>query len=119
MRRLRFALLLASCVAAMGGTARTLSTEGLSTQPTWERNDESGSQLHALLERAAVQHQQGELEEAVQLLKRAIKLDASYGEAHAALSKCLSDQGKESAAEKAMAKARRLHNDQLASWTLF
>lgn len=88
-------------------------------QPAWDRKDEGGSQLHALLERAARLHQEGKLDKAVSAYKAAIKQDAASGEAYAALGKCLYDQGKDELAEKAFAKATRLYNEQMAHWSLF
>ena len=58
-------------------------------------------------------HQEGELEKAVQLYKQVIKIEP-LGEAYATLSKVLADQGKHDLSEKAMLKATRLHNEQLA-----
>ena len=77
-----------------------------------------GAQVNSILERAAVYHQDGELEQAVQLYKQVIKLQP-HGEAYATLSKVLADQGKNDLSEKAMRKATKLHNEQLASWSLF
>ena len=107
-------------------------------QPTWDRRDDKksqvwsattgggyrlpdvkmnvrgASQVNSLLERAAVLHQDGELEKAVQLYKQVIKIEP-LGEAYATLSKVLADQGKHDLSEKAMLKATRLHNEQLAT----
>ncbi len=74
--------------------------------------------MNTILERAAVHHQDGELEQAVQLYKQVIKLQP-HGEAYATLSKVLADQGKYDLSDKAMLKATKLHNEQLASWSLF
>lgn len=76
-------------------------------------------QVHALLERAARLHQDGEFDRAVQEYKKAITADPKNGEALASLSKCLSDQGKHALADKAMAKAIRVHNTVLSQWSLF
>ena len=75
--------------------------------------------MHALLESAARLHQQGALDRAVQDFKKAIQQEPKNGEAFASLSKCLSDQGKYELADKAMAKATRINNEALASWSLF
>lgn len=88
-------------------------------QPTWDRRDESGGEVHSLLERAAREHQQGELESAVSLLRQALKINSQHGEAYASLSKCYADQGKDQAAKKAMQRATKIHNQQLSSWNLF
>ena len=89
-------------------------------QPQWDRSaGPEASAVHALLESAARLHQQGELDLAVQEFKKAIQHDPKNGEAYASLSKCLSDQDKHELAAKAMAKATRIHNDMLASWSLF
>jgi len=93
------------------------------TQPQWDRraNGLTGTaqQVHERLQLAAQHHQDGELEKAVASYKQAIKMDPNNGEAYASLSKCLADQGKTALADKAMVKATRIHNDQLASWSLF
>ena len=67
---------------------------------------------------AAAAVAKGELEQAVQLYKQVIKLQP-HGEAYATLSKVLADQGKYDLSDKAMLKATKLHNEQLASWSLF
>ena len=54
----------------------------------------------------------------MQLYKQVIKLQP-HGEAYATLSKVLADQGKYDLSDKAMLKATKLHNEQLASWSLF
>ena len=46
-------------------------------------------------------------------------MEPQHGEAYATLSKVLADQGKADLAAKAMQKATRIHNEQLASWSLF
>jgi len=61
-------------------------------QPTWSRTNDysSPSSGHLALQRAAVLHQQGQLDATVQLLKSVLqKADASHhhGEAYAALAK--------------------------------
>ena len=52
------------------------------------------------------------------LYKQVIKLQP-HGEAYATLSKVLADQGKYELSNKAIRKAAKLHNEQLASWSLF
>jgi tetratricopeptide (TPR) repeat protein len=116
---LRSCLALVLVVAALVDVTRA-DEAGLSgyDQPTWDRRDEEKSELHTLLQNAAVLHQDGEMEQAVKLLKQAIKLKP-HGEAYATLSKVLADQGKYDLSDKAMVKATKLHNEQLASWSLF
>ena len=123
--------------AALGTEAPPTMDYGAYQQPTWDRRDEAKSQVggteigvrryarermrraattsqvHSLLEQAAVLHQEGELEKAVQLYKQVIKIEP-LGEAYATLSKVLADQGKHDLSEKARLKATRLHNEQLA-----
>ena len=106
MRRLLVALLVA-CAASEY------------EQPSWDRRDESSSQVHSLLERAARQHQEGELDDAVKSLRQVLKLDSQHGEAYASLSKCYADQGKTEQARKARVKATKLYNEQLSSFSLF
>ena len=103
------ALLLASC-AALALAAQ---------QPTWNRRDESGSKVHELLQRAAVSHQEGDLEAAAKALKGVLKVDKQNAEAYASLGKCYSDQGKPKEAEKAVAAARKINQEILASHSLF
>lgn len=55
---------------------------------------------------------------ALRRYKQIIKLSPN-GEAYATLSKVLADQGKYDLSDKAMTKATRIHNEQLASWSLF
>lgn len=55
---------------------------------------------------------------ALRRYKQVIKLSPN-GEAYATLSKVLADQGKYDLSDKAMNKATRIHNEQLASWSLF
>lgn len=92
-------------------------------QPQWARRADSlkgtEQQVHERLQLAAQLHQDGELEKAVTTYKQVIKMDPNSGEAYASLSKCLADQGKMTLADKAMSKATRIHNEQLASWSLF
>ena len=88
-------------------------------QPKFKRYDYTQSTPHLLLERAAQTHQQGDLDKTVQLLKQLLRSEPNHGEAYAALAKVLNDQGKADLAERAMAKATRIHNDALAHWTLF
>ena len=90
-------------------------------QPKWHRrgNPGSGNQPNAQLRRAAETHQDGDLEKSIQLLKNILKNDANHGEAYAALAKVLNDQGKHELADKAMAKATRVYNDNLAKGSLF
>ena len=71
------------------------------------------------LEKAARLHQDGDLDQAVSILKAVVKSSPQHAEAHASLSKLLFDQGKTSLAEKAMAKATKLNNDKAAQWELF
>ena len=71
------------------------------------------------LEKAARLHQDGDLDQAVSILKSVVKSSPQHAEAHASLSKLLFDQGKTSLAEKAMAKATKLNNDKAAQWELF
>ena len=63
--------------------------------------------------------QDGDLDQAVSILKSVVKSSPQHAEAHASLSKLLFDQGKTSLAEKAMAKANKLNNDKAAQWELF
>ena len=72
-----------------------------------------------VLEKAARLHQDGDLDQAVSILKSVVKSSPQHAEAHASLSKLLFDQGKTSLAEKAMAKATKLNNDKAAQWELF
>ena len=99
----------------------TVGVGGSSGQPSWERRSEA--KVHALMQAAAVSHQNGEINEAVQALKKAIKLEKSdsavHAEAYSALSKCYSDQGQTEKADKAQATARRLNNERLADRSLF
>ena len=88
-------------------------------QPSWDRRDESASEVHALLQRAANQHQEGNLDDAVKSLKKVLKLDAQHGEAYASLSKCYADQGNDDLAMKARVRATKLYNEQLTSFSLF
>ena len=88
-------------------------------QPSWDRRDESGSQISLLMQRAARLHQDGEHERAVADYKRVLKSDPNHAEAYASLSKCLADQGKLDLADKAMQKAIRLNNEKLTAWSLF
>jgi Flp pilus assembly protein TadD len=90
-------------------------------QPQWHRRCDrcAGSEVHAILERAARLHQDGELEEAVQQLKAAISKDPKNGEAYASLGKALHDLGKPDLAEKALVKAKRIHHQGLQSAGLF
>jgi len=111
-------LLAASLVTTVEGTDVQPDAAAY-RQPSWDRRDDSGSQVHALLERAARLHQDGEFDRAVQEYKKAITADPKNGEALASLSKCLSDQGKHALADKAMAKAIRVHNTVLSQWSLF
>ena len=74
--------------------------------------------MSTILETAARSHQDGDLEQAVRLYKQVIKLQP-HGEAYATLSKGLADQGKYDLSDKAMRKATKMHNEQLASWSLF
>jgi len=71
------------------------------------------------MQQAAQLHQVGELDSAVQAYKKAIQQDPKNGEAYASLSKCLNDQGKYDLADKAFAKARRIHHAALSAWSLF
>jgi cytochrome c-type biogenesis protein CcmH/NrfG len=89
------------------------------SQPIWPRHDYTMSTPHVLLERAATTHQQGELDKAVQILKQLLRSHPNNGEAYAMLSKVLTDQGKHQLADRAMAKATRIHNDELAQGSLF
>lgn len=95
------------------------ATPAPATQPSWDRRDESGSQISLLLQRAARLHQEGELERAIADYKRLLKSDPSHAEAYASLSKCLADQGKHDLADKAMVRATRLNHAALAKWSLF
>ena len=88
-------------------------------QPKWLRHDYTMSTPHLLLERAAESHQQGDLEKTVEILKSVLRSDPEHGEAYAALSKVLNDQGKPDLADRAMAKATRIYNDGLAKWRAF
>ena len=90
-------------------------------QPKWPRNDDTMSTAHLLLQRAASMHQKGDLDKTIQILKNLLqKAGGEYhGEAYAALSKVLHDQGKHELADRAMAKATRINNDGLADWHLF
>ena len=59
-------------------------------QPTWARHDySSSSSAHLLLQRAAVLHQQGQLDQTVQILKSLLQRaeQQHHGEAYAALAK--------------------------------
>ena len=88
-------------------------------QPSWDRRDSSGNQVHRILQEATKAHQNGDLDGAVKLFKAASKLDPKQGEAYTGLAKVFADQGKDDLAEKAMAKATKLYNEQLANWSLF
>ena len=68
---------------------------------------------------AAVLHQEGSLDKAVQQLKALIKDDTANAEAYTLLAKCLNDQNKHSLADKAMIKANRIRNEALSQWGLF
>ena len=100
-------------------TGADADAPGAHSQPSWDRRDESKGKIHSLLERAARQHQEGDLVQATTLLRQVLKLDSQHGEAYASLSKCYADQGKYDMARKAMEKASKLHNEQLSSFSLF
>ena len=92
-------------------------------QPKWAREQQqhgTTSSAHLLMQRAAEMHQQGELDKTVQILKSVLQKAGQeyHGEAYAALSKVLHDQGKHDLAERAMTKATRIYNEGLAQWTL-
>lgn len=112
-------LLVVTAVAAAGSDRLLQPGAQEYRQPSWDRRDESGSQLHALLQQAAQHHQNGDLDAAVQTCKKAIQQDPKNGEAYASLSKVLNDQGKYDLADKAFAKATRIYNTQLAQWSLY
>ena len=84
---------------------------------TWDRGSTAKDDVQ--LQKAARLHQAGELDQAVTILKAVVKGSPQHAEAYASLSKALFDQGKTGLAEKAMAKATKLNNDQLAEWSLF
>jgi len=86
------------------------------SQPSWDRRDGMES---SPLQRAAVLHQEGSLDKAVQQLKALIKDDTANAEAYTLLAKCLNDQNKHSLADKAMIKANRIRNEALSQWGLF
>jgi Tfp pilus assembly protein PilF len=120
MRHVRVLLrLLPLLFSAALSAADSHAAPGAYEHPAWDRRDQAGSRVHALLEKAAQLHQAGELEEAVKALKQAIGFDKQNGEAHASLCKLYSDLGKPDLAAKAMAKATKIHNQQLAAYSLF
>ena len=84
---------------------------------SWSRGSTKKDDVQ--LEKAARLHQDGDLDQAVSILKSVVKSSPQHAEAHASLSKLLFDQGKSSLAEKAMAKATKLNNDKAAQWELF
>ena len=113
-------LLLVFAAAAVAADTLYQPDASAYEQPSWDRRaDADAPTVHALLESAARLHQQGALDRAVQDFKKAIQQEPKNGEAFASLSKCLSDQGKYELADKAMAKATRINNEALASWSLF
>ena len=80
-------------------------------QLRWSRGDASGSKKHALLEQAAQLHQEGDMDAAVDSLKKVLRDDASNIEAYASLAKVLDDQGKQDLADRARAKARKIAHE--------
>ena len=87
-------------------------------QPSWDRRDgmEPGSDI---LQRAAILHQDGSFDKAIQQLKTLIKDEPNNAEAYTLLAKNLNDQSKFGLADKAMSKANRIRNDALSQWSLF
>ena len=97
---------------------RDYATPAKHAQPKWIR-DVSGvcaseahasaptCKVHTLLEGAARLHQDGDLEAAVDMLKKVLKEDSGNVEAYASLAKALDDQGKHSLADRARTKARK------------
>ena len=102
--------------AAVAQFAAAVESPG-SSHLTWNRGSTKKDDVQ--LEKAARLHQDGDLDQAVSILKAVVKSSPQHAEAHASLSKLLFDQGKTSLAEKAMAKATKLNNDKAAQWELF
>ena len=97
-------------------------------QPDWDRGEvqmadnpdvAATRKTSEQLQKAAQQHQDGEIDQAVQVLKQVLKQEPNNAEAYASLSKALNDLGKFDLADKAMAKATRLRNEALSAWSLF
>ena len=97
-------------------------------QPEWDRGEvqqadnpdvAAARKTSEQLQKAAQQHQEGEVDQAVQVLKQVLKDNPNNAEAYASLSKALNDLGKFDLADKAMAKATRLRNEALSAWSLF
>ncbi len=110
----RATVVLAAAIAAhFAASAESPGCSHLS----WNRGSTKKDDVQ--LEKAARLHQDGDLDQAVSILKAVVKSSPQHAEAHASLSKLLFDQGKSSLAEKAMAKATKLNNDKAAQWELF
>ena len=112
-RRAAVVLLAAAIAAQLAASAESPGSSHL----TWNRGSTKKDDVQ--LEKAARLHQDGDLDQAVSILKAVVKSSPQHAEAHASLSKLLFDQGKTSLAEKAMAKATKLNNDKAAQWELF
>jgi tetratricopeptide (TPR) repeat protein len=80
-------------------------------------NDCNGSRIHVLHQRAPVEQERGQVEEAVKSLQRALYLDQDFALAHFALGNLCKQQGKFTESDRhfknALSLLRRFKNDEI------